>query len=348
MSRTRAISWLPVLVAVCVLAAIPFAVPEQRRSPVQADLPVAADKGGSDEGKVPWSPQGRRREQPAKLKQIARPVRTLVKPDADGQGLPIPDTVLAAYRSAADRMAKHNPRCNLDWQMLAGIGKVESNHARNGRLDSRGNTLDPILGPVLDGKKYKAVPDSDAGRYDGDTVWDRAIGPMQFLPASWSMFIVDGNDDGIRNPHNIWDSTFGAAAHLCSGGTDLTVRSNLAEALFGYNHSKPYVDVVLAWIDAYRARGADAEEGTVIVAGEGRRLPDEPKPSPTQAPAPEPTATRTPSPGPTSEPTPEPTVTPMPPSPPTPTPDPDCLLEVLELPLCVELPLLTPTPSLGE
>jgi hypothetical protein len=340
MSRTRAIPWLPVLVAVCVLAAIPFAVPEQRQSPVQKELPVAADQGGSEDGKVPWSPQGRRREQPEKLKQVARPVRTLTKPDVGKHDYPIPGMVLTAYQNAADRMAKYNPRCNLDWQMLAGVGKVESNHARNGQLDSRGNSLEAILGPVLDGKKYKAVPDSDAGRYDGDTVWDRAVGPMQFLPASWSMFIVDGNNDGISNPHNIWDSTFGTAAYLCSGGTDLSVRSNLAEALFGYNHSKPYVDAVLAWIDAYRSDGARAKDGPVIVAGEDRTLPTESEP-PTSTPAPTPTATQSPTPNPTGEPTVGPTMPPIPTS--TSTPDPACLLEVLAL--CVELPLLSSTPS---
>ncbi|GAB3429937.1 lytic transglycosylase domain-containing protein [Flindersiella endophytica] len=346
MTRARAIPWLPVLVAVCVLAAIPFAVPKQRQSAVQEDLSVTADKGGSDDGKVPWSPQGRRREQPEKLKQVARPVRTLVKPVVGRRDYPIPGMVLAAYRNAADRMAKYNPRCDLDWEILAGVGKVESNHARNGRLDSRGNTLEAILGPVLDGKKYKAVPDSDAGRYDGDTVWDRAVGPMQFLPASWSMFIVDGNNDGISSPHNIWDSTFGTAAYLCSGGTDLSVRANLAEALFGYNHSKPYVDAVLAWIDAYRAGGARAKNGPVIVAGEDRDAPAAPrKPAPEPGPTAEPTTVPTATPSPTSEPTPGPT------NPPTtvptiPTPDPDdCLVEVLDLPLCVDLPLLTSSPS---
>lgn len=337
MSRSGAIPWLPVLAAVLVLAAIPFAVPEQRDPVTQKDVPVAARKPG--EGTVPWSPRGKNRErQPELVTQIGRPVRTLVGPDAGDHDLPIPRMVLTAYRNAAERMERYNPACNLDWEILAGVGKVESDHARNGQLDARGNTLAPILGPALDGTKYKAVADTDAGRYDGDTTWDRAVGPMQFLPNSWSMFIVDGNNDGISNPHNMWDSAFAAAAYLCSGGTDLSVRANLAEALFRYNPSKPYVEAVLAWIDAYRSGGARPKDAPVIVAGDDQPAPTQRTPSPAPpTPTPSPAPTTTPTPSSPGQPTPSPT--------PTPTPSPSCLVEVLELPVCVELPLLSPTPG---
>ncbi|MGW2846716.1 hypothetical protein ACWC5G_17575, partial [Streptomyces sp. NPDC001274] len=63
----------------------------------------------------------------------------------------IPATVLAAYRKAESDLARTAPGCRLPWQLLAAIGKVESGHAGGGRVDARGTTLTPILGPVLNG-----------------------------------------------------------------------------------------------------------------------------------------------------------------------------------------------------
>src|SRR5918996_1246230 len=94
--------------------------------------------------------------------------------------LAIPDLVLQAYKRAADEAPG---RCGLRWEVLAGIGKIESNHARGGRLTSDGDTVTPIVGPVLNGTgPIAAISDSDDGRWDGDAVWDRAVGPMQFIP----------------------------------------------------------------------------------------------------------------------------------------------------------------------
>ncbi|NEE53572.1 hypothetical protein G3M55_54360, partial [Streptomyces sp. SID8455] len=63
----------------------------------------------------------------------------------------IPATVLAAYRNAERSLRRGDPGCRLPWQLLAAIGKVESGQAAGGRVDARGTTLTPILGPALDG-----------------------------------------------------------------------------------------------------------------------------------------------------------------------------------------------------
>ncbi len=91
------------------------------------------------------------------------------------------------------------PGCHITWPLLAGIGKVESAHASGGRVEANGNTRGKILGPVLDGGPgMAAITDTDQGLYDGDTAWDRAVGPMQFIPGTWTAFGADGNGDGVR------------------------------------------------------------------------------------------------------------------------------------------------------
>ncbi|MEU7554761.1 hypothetical protein AB0B01_20870 [Streptomyces sp. NPDC044571] len=97
--------------------------------------------------------------------------------EAGAQG--IPATVLAAYRQAEQRVGASDPHCGLRRQLLAAIGKVESDQAAGGRVDAAGTTLRPIRGPVLDGRGFATVKDTDGGAYDGDAVYDRAVGPMQ-------------------------------------------------------------------------------------------------------------------------------------------------------------------------
>ena len=108
---------------------------------------------------------------------------TGVTGDASG----IPGTVLAAYQKAANDLAAAKPACGITWPLLAGIGKVESAHASGGRVDAKGLTRGRILGPVLDGGPgMAAISDTDQGKFDGDTKWDRAVGPMQFIPGTWN------------------------------------------------------------------------------------------------------------------------------------------------------------------
>jgi hypothetical protein len=193
-----------------------------------------------------------------KRSQIGVPVtgttdgKPLSTPGIGGDPSGIPSTVLAAYQRAATGLAATQPGCGITWPLLAGIGKVESGHASGGRVDATGLTRGRILGPVLDGGPgMAAISDTDQGRYDGNTSWDRAVGPMQFIPGTWATFGADGNGDGVKDPHNVFDAALAAGEYLCSGGADLRSPQGLVQAVLRYNHSMDYVSTVLLWMQTY-------------------------------------------------------------------------------------------------
>jgi hypothetical protein len=147
--------------------------------------------------------------------------------------------------------------------LLAGIGHVESGQANNGALDATGRALTPIIGPALNGTGgFALIRDTDHGVFDGDKVYDHAVGPMQFLPSTWRLVGRDANGDGKADPENINDAALGAAVYLCDGGGDLGTRAGLLGAVYRYNQSWQYVSLVLTWAGIY----AGAFPTTVPVA----------------------------------------------------------------------------------
>jgi hypothetical protein len=188
-------------------------------------------------------------------------------------GTALPARVLLAYRTAANDLARSDPACHVSWSLLAGIGQVESGHAYNGAIDRQGRTLNPILGPELNGVgDVAAIPDTDGGRWDGDTTWDRAVGPMQFIPSSWQVWGRDGDGDGKADPSDVDDAAMATASYLCAGDRDLRDEKDRRSAVFSYNHSWDYVDLVLAWADAY-ATGVPLTTDLLPVADGGRQRP---------------------------------------------------------------------------
>ncbi|MGW2748441.1 C40 family peptidase [Streptomyces sp. NPDC001450] len=178
----------------------------------------------------------------------------------------IPARMLDAYQSAAAQLPDQAPKCKgMTWAILAGIAKIESNHATGRKIAPNGDITPHILGPVLDGSgtggNTTAFPDTDNGRWDGTATAERAVGPFQFLPSTWESTGRDGNSDGTKNPHNADDAALGAAVYLCGNGRDLTDRSQLKAAILQYNHSDAYVADVLSWIDRYSQLG----DGTIRI-----------------------------------------------------------------------------------
>jgi len=128
-------------------------------------------------------------------------------PDHPGAVADIPPAYLVLYQDAGQRFG-------VAWQILAGIGKVESDHGRN--------------------------PNAYRPNYAG------AVGPMQFLPPTFAEYAPAAGlvDADILSAH---DAIFAAAAMLVHNGA----ATNLYGAIFAYNHADWYVDMVLRQAAAY-------------------------------------------------------------------------------------------------
>ncbi|MBA3821508.1 MAG: lytic murein transglycosylase [Deltaproteobacteria bacterium] len=92
------------------------------------------------------------------------------------------------------------------WEVLAAINEIETDYGRNLNVSSAG-----------------------------------ALGWMQFMPATWEMYGVDGNQDGLKDPYSPVDAIFAAARYLRAAGADTDLRA----AIFAYNHADWYVDSVI-------------------------------------------------------------------------------------------------------
>ncbi len=209
--------------------------------PEQVDLPSST---------VVATPKGRR---------VIKPVR-LGHDD-------IPLTALLAYQRAAGILSAVEPSCGVSWTLLAAIGRVESDHGRYGgaSLGADGVPRPQVVGVALDGGGPVAkIHDTDNGSLDGDRTWDRAVGPMQFLPTTWEMVGVDGDGDGVRSVDDIDDAALAAGIYLCAGPErDLREPKSMDSALHRYNDSDAYVALVMAYEKRYRTGEFD------VLAGDG-------------------------------------------------------------------------------
>jgi membrane-bound lytic murein transglycosylase B len=166
----------------------------------------------------------------------------------------IPRVALNAYRVAAARMGNVAPGCGIDWALLAGIGREESDHGRfaGAVLHADGVSTPRIIGIPLDGNGTALIRDTDGGSLDGDAVYDHAVGPMQFIPSTWAIYGTDANGDGKADVFNINDAALAAARYLCAAGGNLRTHAGQVRAVLAYNHSDEYLAQVLALADAYR------------------------------------------------------------------------------------------------
>lgn len=158
----------------------------------------------------------------------------------------IPPRVLRAYLGAALQIAQEDPGCRLGWNTLAGIGAVESDHGTFGdsSIGDDGLTDPAIIGIALDGGDTAMIGDTDGGVLDGDAVWDRAVGPMQFIPGTWAQWGADGDGDGVADPQHIDDSALAAGRYLCAAGGDLADPQGWITAVAAYNDAVEYNNLV--------------------------------------------------------------------------------------------------------
>jgi hypothetical protein len=125
----------------------------------------------------------------------------------------IPPALLPVYVRAAES-------CGMPWEVLAAVGKVETDHGRS------------TLPGVHSGTNH-------AG----------AAGPMQFLASTWAEYGRDGDGDGDRDVYSPADAIAGASAYLCANGAADPDR--LRDALWHYNHDEAYVREVLEIAASY-------------------------------------------------------------------------------------------------
>ena len=281
----------------------------------------------------------------------------------------IPQVALNAYRIAAARINQSLPGCGIDWSLIAAIGRVESDHGQfaGAALRADGTSTPPIIGPALNGRGFAYIADTDHGLFDGDTVYDRAVGPMQFIPSTWASYAVDGNGDGTATPMDINDASLAAAHYLCIAGGDLRSVDGQSRAVLAYNHSDAYLAEVLALARGY-ATGTHLDaplvgstSGPVAAPTGNYQAPAAPGPAPaaypshgtSRSPARKHPATRSAHPGPAAPPEPAAPATPAPaPAPGAPTgpglppaPTPVPALPSPTVTIAPPLPPITPTPS---
>jgi membrane-bound lytic murein transglycosylase B len=316
-----------------------------------ASGPLAVSSAGPASPPPLWLVNAQLRE-PASAVGTAPVVSVAVLDSLRATG--IPRVALTAYINAATAEDSISLNCGLSWQVLAGIGYIESGHAHSGgsaKPGWSGVASPPIYGPVLDGSKGIArITDTDHGALDGNSTYDRAVGPMQFLPATWREYEEGASGHAAPDPQNIYDATLSAARYLCATGQDLRTADGLIAAVYGYNHSFNYVSAVLSVAIRYAggtlSGGASALKELPALAQTASSLPSAlPMPSPpssaTPSPTPSPMAPPTPPSSPSSGPStpPPPPVYPQPSVPPVPTASPS----VPALP--VASPPEAPTPS---
>src|SRR3954452_12455992 len=260
------------------------------------------------------------------------PLQRLRQVDLNGLSVAgIPPAALAAYVTAVRTTNRADPACRVRWWLLAGIGLVESGHARSGgsaKAKWDGIARPPIYGPRLDGSHgFAAIHDTDRGVVDHDKLWDRAVGPMQFLPSTWRTWGGTDKRGRVRDPQDIRAAALAAAGYLCAGGADLSQPQGMATAVYSYNHSFDYVRLVLSVAARYAGLDPDALGVNRLTHDKpaGKKAKRSPSPSPSAAPASTAPAGSSPAPSPSSKPSssshPSPTPTPGGPSlPPLPTP----------------------------
>jgi len=138
----------------------------------------------------------------------------------------------------------------VPWVVLAGIGKVESDDGQSTLpgVHSGANAFG-AAGPMQIGIG------GAAGNEWGGAPVHPATEPVNGVA-------TDGNGDGVASVYEPADAIAGAAKYLLAHG----VLTNVAQAIFAYNHLESYVQAVLYWAGLYAAGGYTVSQTTTASA----------------------------------------------------------------------------------
>jgi membrane-bound lytic murein transglycosylase B len=177
--------------------------------------------------------------------------------ETTGTKVGIPVVAVEAYGYAELVLARTTPTCHLSWTTVAAIAEVESDHGhfQNSVLGADGTVSPPIYGLPLNGQGGRSlIADTDHGAIDGDSTYDRAVGPLQFIPSTWASYKVDADNNGVADPQNINDASLTAGIYLCQKGRDLSKPDDWYSAIYSYNAVQPYAQKVFETANDYGQR----------------------------------------------------------------------------------------------
>jgi membrane-bound lytic murein transglycosylase B len=172
----------------------------------------------------------------------------------------VPAVAIQAYGYAELFTQNQDPSCHLRWSTLAGIGEVESGHgqAEGAVLQATGRSAPILMGPLQDGKGGRAlVNDTDAGAFDGDATYDRALGPLRLMPTQWREFGIDADADGIVDPFDLDDASLAMARLLCAGDDDMSQLAGWNKAIARHHPGDAYAGSIFKAANSYGQRTRD-------------------------------------------------------------------------------------------
>ena len=177
-------------------------------------------------------PQGRRTSPPRTTRRPHRPSttrRSCSRPPSPPRS--VPNILLDRFEIPPFLLPLYQAagvQYGVRWEILAAINSIETDYGRNLSVSSAG-----------------------------------ALGWMQFMPATWEMYGVDANGDGVKDPYNPVDAIFAAARYLKAAGAGESLR----RAIWAYNHADWYVNDVIG-----RAQAISALPDEVVASLSGLTL----------------------------------------------------------------------------
>lgn len=176
----------------------------------------------------------------------------------------IPATVLDAYKRAQAALQQAKPGCNLP-----GNSSPRSARSSRARPAAAASTPTAPRSPRSSARSSTATASRTSATPTTAPTTGTARTTVPSAPCSSSpppgVGRRDGNDDGKKDPNNIYDAALAAGHYLCRFGWDLSTQGDLDRAILSYNNSQDYLNLVMRWLEYYRKGTHEIPDGTGTV-----------------------------------------------------------------------------------